>query len=423
MKKVLFSFVATAAVLSANISQADSSEVAALRQQINELNARLNALESKSGSMGSDRMHKQSDPNNIIHSRNDKVKLTVGGHVSVAAAYADDGAKTGTYYVTNNNSTTRGHFIAEAPITDDLSAQSIFEFGYRPNNSSNQSIRTNDTSTDFDPRRAEFLLNHKTFGTIYLGKGPTATDDSSEQDLSGTYIATAMDLTNSFYFVNKGETTIDTSTSPRMADLYNHFDGDSRQTRFRYDTPKFYGLQLRVGHSSSGSAAANQNTHDAGLFYGAGIKGYTIRAAIAAVRKNRNADRINDNYSQYNGSASVLAPFGTNISFSAGKRDYKNRPGGKNAETYFVKLGQQVGMLDYGKTMFSVDYGQTRNLRTETDKKGTAKLFGATVLQKFDRAATEIYLTWRGHQFNVQKASTKDYKDIHVVLLGARLKF
>jgi hypothetical protein len=73
--------------------------------------------------------------------------------------------------------------------------------------------------------------------------------------------------------------------------------------------------------------------------------------------------------------------------------------------------------------MLSVHYGQTRNLSTETDKKGTGRLFGASVMQKFDRAATEIYLTWLAHQFDVQKTSEKDYKDIHTVLLGARLKF
>jgi len=422
MKKTLIGFAAATALLTASTSMAGNGEVKALRQQIAELNARLNALESKSGSSASDRMHKQSDRKNAVHSRNDKVKLTVGGHVNAAVGMADDGAKTGVYHVTNNNSTTRGHFIAEAPINNYWTAKSIFEFGYRPNNSSSTTIRTTDGSSDFDVRRAEFLLSHKSFGTVYVGKGPTATDDSTEQDLSGTYIATAPDLTN-FYFVNKGETTIDTSTSPRMGDVYNHFDGDSRKQRIRYDTPKFYGLQLRVGHSSEGSSKANQNTHDAGLFYGAGFKGYTVRAALSAVRKDRNVNRIDNNYRQYGGSASVLAPFGTNITFAGGTRDYKDRPNGSNAENYFVKLGQQVSMVDCGKTMLSVDYGQTRNLATETDTKGTAKLFGASILQKFDSAATEMYLTWRGHQFDVQKSSDKNYKDIHVLLLGARLKF
>lgn len=417
MKKSLMGLVAATALLTADTSMANTSEVRALRQQIMELNARLNALEGKSGS---DRVRKQSGRKNSVHSRNDKVKLTIGGHVNAVTGWADDGAKTGVYHATNNNSVTRGHFVAEAPIGDNWTAKSIFEFGYRPNNSSGTSIRTTDSTSDFDPRRAEFVLNHKHFGTLYMGKGPTASDDSSEQDLSGTYMATAYDLTNGFYFVNKGETEVTTSgdsANPKVSDVYDHFDGDSRKQRIRYDTPSFYGVQLRVGHSSTGTVRANTNTHDAALFYGAGFKGYTVRAALAAVRDD------GDYYRQYNGSVSVLAPFGTNISFSSGTRDYKNRPGGANAENYFVKLGQHVDVLDCGKTMLSADYGQTRNLATGADTKGTAKLFGATVLQKFDSAATELYLTWRGHQFDVQKSSTKNYKDIHVVLFGARLKF
>ncbi len=415
MKKVLIGFAAVAAILSAGISHADSSEVMTLRQQINELNARLDALEGKSS--GSSRMHKQSD-NTVVHSRDEKVKLTIGGHVSVATAWADDGAKTGVYHVTNNNSTTRTHFIAEAPISDDLTAKSIFEFGYRPNNSSDVSLRSGAAKkNNLDPRRAEFLLMSQKMGTLYMGKGPSATDDSSEQDLSGTYLATSSYLTDSSYFVNKGEITTDPKTSPRLIEVYDPFDGNGRKQRIRYDSPIFQGVQLRVGHSASGSTTGNNSTHDAALFYGAKISGYTVRAAAAAVRND------GGQYKQYNGSLSVLAPFGTNISFAGGTRDYRNRPGGSNAENYFVKLGQHVDMLDCGKTIFSVDYGQTRNLSTDADKKGTAKLFGATALQKFDSAATEMFLTWRGHQFDVQKSSTKDYKDIHVVMLGARLKF
>jgi hypothetical protein len=122
--------------------------------------------------------------------------------------------------------------------------------------------------------------------------------------------------------------------------VYNHFDGDSRKQRIRYDTPNFYGLQLRVGHSSAGTTRANTNTHDAGLFYGAAFKGYTVRAALAAVKDD------GDYYRQYNGNVSVLAPFGTNLTLASGTRDYKNRPNGSNSENYFVKLGQHVDIVD-----------------------------------------------------------------------------
>jgi hypothetical protein len=152
MKKTLIGFDAATALLTSSTSSATSGEMRALLQQIAELNARLNALE---GNSGSDRMHKQSGRKNVVHSRNDRVKLTVGGYVSAAVGYADYGAKTGVYNVTNNNSTTRGHFIVETPLADDVTVKSIFEFGYRPNNSSGTSIRGSH-SDDFDPRRTEF---------------------------------------------------------------------------------------------------------------------------------------------------------------------------------------------------------------------------------------------------------------------------
>lgn len=406
--KFIKSGMVMAALLWAVQSDAKSNEIQQLKQQLEGLKAKIEILENKTLS-----------GKNLVHSRHDKIKVTMGGQVGVATGYADDGKKTGLYHVTNNAGITRGYLSAEGALSDDLIAKAVFEFAYSPNNSSRTSTRSTDSQSAFILRHADFVLSHTKLGTLYLGHGATATDDSAKQDLSGTYIATAPNATNGFYFIDKNSDTLNTGSDPRINNVYHNFDGDVRKQRIRYDTPAFYGLQVRMGHNAIGALQGPKSTHDVGLFYGAKINGYEVRGVASLVK---NDGRF---YTQYTGGGSVLAPFGTNFTFLVAGRDYKNRPGRSNAEHYSVKFGQHVAFFDAGKTLFSIDYGQTRNLTDDSslpDKKGTAKLYGATVLQKYDPAAMEVYLTWRAHKFDVHKPSVKDYHPIHIVLLGAVLK-
>ncbi len=414
--RILKSGIIVAGVLSAIYSNAESNNIQQIKHQLEALKARLERLESKK-SVG--KIHTQSSRKRTVHSRNDKVKVTMGGQVGVAAGYGDDGKKTGIYHVTNNAAVTRGYISAEGALSNDLIAKAVFEFAYSPNNSSRTSIRSTDSQNDFDVRHADFILSDARLGTFYLGKGATATDDSAKQDLSGTYLATAPNATNGFYFINKNEETLNTASNPKVSDVYDNFDGDLRKQRIRYDTPVFYGLQIRAGHNSTSTSQGPKNTHDAGLFYGAKINGYEVRGVTSIVKNDGKF------YTQYTGGGSLLAPFGTNFTFLIAGRNYKNRPGRKNAEHYSVKIGQHATFFDSGKTLFSLDYGQTRNLTdtlASSDKKGTAQLYGATILQKYDQAATEVYLTWRTHKFNSHKTSSKNYHPIHIILLGALLK-
>jgi hypothetical protein len=90
------------------------------------------------------------------------------------------------------------------------------------------------------------------WGTLRLGQGDTATNGTSEVDLSGTDVAaysSVDDVGGNFEFRDNG-----VGTGITVSDSRSNFDGLSRKDRVRYDTPKWAGFFASgsVGNNSSG---------------------------------------------------------------------------------------------------------------------------------------------------------------------------
>ncbi len=77
------------------------------------------------------------------------------------------------------------------------------------------------------------------WGTLRLGQGDTATNGTSEVDLSGTAVAaysSVADVGGGFEFRDNGDIGI------TVRDSRSNFDGLSRKDRVRYDTPRWAGF-------------------------------------------------------------------------------------------------------------------------------------------------------------------------------------
>ena len=334
-----------------------------------------------------------------------RVKLAISGQVNRAVNMADDGKNTKAYYVDNDVSNSRVRFVGTAKATDDLTIGSKIEVAIAPNESSDVSQGNEESGDFFDQRWAEVSLDSKRFGKLSLGKGDTASNNSSQVDLSKTDVvlySSIADIAGGLLFRQKNAD--DTLTDVGVSDAFRDFDGLSRRTRVRYDTPTFSGFHLAT-------SAVSDQRYDGSLWWGG--QGFGFKAAGAAAIAFPNQDDIDY---QYNGSFSLLhEATGLNLTFSAGLLQRDNQG---DAGNFYTKAGWLTRFFSFGETAFGVDYTRSMNLPTGRDDGFSV---GAAVVQQFEEYGTELYVQYR--IYSLDRDADPNVQDINVGTIGARVKF
>ncbi len=342
-----------------------------------------------------------------VTSGSEKVKLVLSGQVNRALNVVDDGDNTEAYFVDNSASGSRFRLVGAAKLDDDLTLGTRIELGFSPNTSSQVSQDDMASGDSFDQRYADISLDSKRYGKIFLGKGDTSSNNSAEVDLSGTDVvqyASIADIAGGMEFV---ESSGDDLSGIRVSDAFKDFDGLSRKSRIRYDTPTFYGAHLSTSWISD-------KRWDASAWWGGKGYGFNVvsAAAMAYINTEKNGE---DSDWQYDGSFSILHEnTGLNLTFSAGKQDVDNQGDPSNV---WVKGGWRADLVDYGTTSFGIDYGKSTNLTTAKDDGYSV---GATVVQVFNDYGAEFYAQYR--VFSLDN-DDRNVEDINVATIGTRVKF
>ena len=178
-----------------------------------------------------------------MQSSTDIVEVKLYGQVDRAVMYGDNGNQDAWFQVDNDNSSTRLGLKGKAKVSDTFSTGITFEgeWQYNPSNSVTFEDQTKDDQ--FTLRKFELFFDSKTYGRIAMGQGNTASNETSEVDLSGTSVAGYSDLHTwggSLVFYDKDTE----SDGPNIKSVFNNMDGLSRQDRLRYDSPSFSGFML-----------------------------------------------------------------------------------------------------------------------------------------------------------------------------------
>ncbi|MCG6944502.1 MAG: porin [Deltaproteobacteria bacterium] len=340
-----------------------------------------------------------------VTSGQERVKLAISGQVNRAMNMVDDGKNTKAYYVDNDASNSRIRFIGTAKATDDLTLGTLIEVAIAPNESSDVSQDNEESGDFFDERWTDLSLDSKRFGKLFLGKGGTASYGSAWVDLSKVDViayASVADIAGGIQFREKNGD--DTLTGVSVSDAFNSFNGLSRKTRVRYDSPTFNGFRL------SGSAISNQR-YDATLWWGG--QGYGFKAAGSAAVAYPNQD---DTDMQYDGSFSLLhEDTGLNLTLSAGLQERDNQG---DASNFYTKVGWLTRFFSFGETAFGVDFTRSMNLPTGTDDGFSV---GAAAVQQFEDYGTELYVQYR--IYSLDRDADPNVQDINVGTIGARVKF
>lgn len=399
--------------------QAPAGEVEALRAQVQALMARIEKLEkapstpagppaSKDAPLVSADVFKAPQ---VTQSGNSKVKLMLSGQVGRAVQFADDGFDSDTMFVDNSQSSSRVRVSGTAKLDDNWTAGSDIEFETSSGSSRNMGFSNNDgsgtnaaTNTIFsiNERKVEFWVQHKNFGRIWVGQGDTATNVTSEVDLSGTAtLISHTDIGSLFggvLFRNKATR----AAGPNINAVFNNFDGLSRDDRVRYDTPTFGGFMLSTSFIEGGA------TDFAGRYTGK-IGDTEVSGAIGYVDN----DARSGFDTQTNGSVSVKFASGFNVTAAAGTRDI----GPRDSDFWYGKLGYLANLTGLGNSSFVVDYLVQKDLAVAG---GDAKAWSVGYVQTIDAFATDFYLSYRNHSYDTR---TVKYKDINGVISGARVRF
>ncbi|MEP3945052.1 porin [Ascidiaceihabitans sp.] len=326
-------------------------------------------------------------------------RLTFSGQLNRGILLTDDGEDTDAFFVDNDNSSTRFRLNGEADVGS-LTAGFVVEIQTESNSTASVNQNTQSVSLEFDPRKLEIFLAGN-FGTLYLGQGQTASDGTSEQDLSGTTVVGYSGVADfaGGLLLRQADGTL---TAINVGSVFANFDGQSRRDRVRYDTNKFGGFSLSAGFNDNEGG-------DIALRYAETLGSVKLAAALAYSRT--------DTLSRVNGSISGLhEPSGLSLTLAAGRDDLD--AGGRDPEFGYLKVGYQTDKISkWGKTAFSVDYYDGSDIASLND---SSESYGLQVVQNIEKINTELYAGFRTYSY---ENGGPALNDLDAVLVGARFKF
>ena len=341
------------------------------------------------------------------------MKLVVSGHVNRAISFQDNGTESGFVHATSNFSRTRVRWIGTGKINDDLSVKTHIELGNQSSIGTAQDVQDNgDDGVNgngvLDERHIEFQITSKSLGKLYFGQGISGSESTSEVDLSGTAI---MSLNGNAELIGGGETWQLNNAGAgfgTVGQAFTNLDGLGRRDRIRYDTPKFAGFQITTSH-------ANEDAWDVALRYGGSFGGVKIKAAIAHWDAESRAAN-----SGYNGSASVLLPFGLSITGGFGEQDDDRFNGAAADDTSWIygKIGYRFKGLELGETRLFIDYSENESTRVVNDE---SYYWGVGAVQVLEPLGAELYVGYTN--FNYERPNAADPDDVDRLAVGARFKF
>lgn len=396
--------VATALILGSGAGPGSAQTLDELKAQIREMSKRLQDLEAKQQQL--DKKADQGAPDSrTVISGKQGVKLTVSGQVNRGLLYVDNGDKDDIFHVDNDNSSTRVRFIGTGALTDDITVGSQIEVQFESN--STAAIRIDQDGAagpnNFTERKLELYVDSASLGRLWLGQGDTASNGTSEMDLSGTsvvaYSGTA-DMAGGIAFSDSGV------LGPRIGQAFSNLDGLSRNDRIRYDTPSFSGFKGSVSALEGGAI-------DAALRFTGEVADTKIAAAVAWAD---GTSLDSPNASQYNGSISVMTPLGISVTGAAGTRDLDTTTG-DDPVFYYGKLGYTFDAVSFGSTSIAVDYQAVDDLNQTGDE---AQTYGVFAVQNYDKIGAELYLGVRNYELD---RPGSNFDDILAVLAGGKVRF
>jgi len=420
MKRILFGASAAALLLAtpglaqsnAEVMrqlQAMQAQIEALKAEVDSAKAEAAAARTQSAAAETKVTAATAEGGALVSGGKTGVRVSLSGQVNRGVLFTDDGDSTDAFFVDNDNSSTRIRILGEADYDENTTIGTNIEVQFESNSTAdvNQNSKRNVGNDNFTQRKLELYVDNKQLGRLTLGQGDTASNGTSEQDLSGTTVIGYSGVTDFAGGLFVRDSNTNALTGLKINDVTSNLDGLSRDDRIRYDTPKFSGFSLAT-------SAVADDRYDVALFYGDRLGDVEVRGAVSYA--SASASGTANAFDIFNGSVSALhVPSGVSATFAAGTRDTDNQD--NDTTFYYGKLGYQTNFFDFGKTAISADLYYGEEFVTADDETFSV---GLQLVQNIKKVGAELYGGFRLYDYD---DSATDYETLYGVMVGARVKF
>jgi predicted porin len=337
-----------------------------------------------------------------------KVKVTLYGQISRVFGVVGDGEtetfKTGE----NGNTATRMGLDGRGKVTNDISVRTRMEFAVQSGNTGggSQFVNQEGSASRFTVRHLDVILSSKKFGAVWIGRGDTATNGSSEVQAigaidSGRLGGTTASLIGSYRVLDEDENQA-TRDRGSVGGFFDNFDGADRSNRIRYDTPTFFGFR-------AGASFIDKHNFDTALWYDGKIGGTALKGAVGFchTRGGQSAGGgacFGDGaditaVTQVNGSFSVLTPIGLGGAISGG-RQWRALDGAGHTTTNATAYNIQPSILytmkatELGNTTIEYAFQYCESCNTDfKDSEGIGH--SLMLMQQVDSVGGDYFVTFR----------------------------
>jgi hypothetical protein len=343
-----------------------------------------------------------------------KVKLKLYGQITRQMGFVGDGDSVTFKQGENGNTGTRMGIVGSGKVTNDISLRTILEYAVSSGDTGGGSQFVNQGgSSGFAVRKLDVILSSKKFGSLWMGRGATSSDGTSEIDLGNMASARLGGSSTypvaDFILMNKNSNAVPQAVAT-VGRFFTTFDGANRQNRIRYDTPTFFGFMAGVDmidkHNFGG--ALNYEGKIAGTQLAGGV-GYCHTSGGAGSGSGTcfNSSSTVDSIDQLNGSISFKLPFGLGGGFSGGTQ-WINEDSGAASRDDPYNLNPWIfyttKVTELGSTTIDYSFQYSKNVAANGT---TGKAHQVDVLQRIDSIGGDYFL-----QFNYVDVDNNTSTDI-----------
>ena len=210
----------------------------------------------------------------VVKSSN-KMKLRLYGQITRGFGVINDGETSTFKQFRNGNTSTRMGIDGRGKVTKDVNLRTRVEYEIR-SGSANQFDGQQKDGDGLVIRHLDAIFSHKRIGAVWIGRGDTAANGTSEKNLlpggsAGRLGGSTHGLITDAVVLDKASGTVQPAEVDTLSRFFNSFDGLSRRQRIRYDTPTIAGFKV-------GASAIDQQSWDVAMHYKGKIAGVKIAA-------------------------------------------------------------------------------------------------------------------------------------------------
>jgi hypothetical protein len=316
-------------------------------------------------------------------------------------------------------------------VTNDISLRTRMEFQVQSGDTGGGTQFENQggTASRFTVRHLDVILSSKKFGAVWMGRGDTASNGTSEIDLSG--ISTARlggsntNILNEYILMSKDDSAVPQAVAT-VGRFFNSYDGANRQNRIRYDTPTFFGFK-------AGASIIDKHNVEAAVRYKGKIAGTELAGGVGwcHTRGSQSAGSGTcfgngttvQGVTGVNGSVSFKTPIGLGATFSGGT-NWRDLAGAGHTTT--ANQGWNINpsifytakFSELGSTTFEYAYQYGEDATAPGDE---GQAHAVTALQRIDSVGGDYFVTFR--YVDVETATNDNIEPLWFVGGGFRQRF